>query len=681
MRILPVCLLLVGWLWAGTARAQTPSPTLNRVEYFIDADPGYGAATSVTFTPASSLTGLSFDVPVNEVAAGFHWLFARVRDSNNQWSVVANQPFYKDALTATPASVSRIEYFIDADPGYGVATSVSFAPAITLTDIPFTVPLANVPTGIHTLYVRAQNAEGRWSVITRQPFYKDDIDQPNITRIEYFVDTDPGLGAATSVSITPGTSINDLGYTVLLTGLTNGPHRLFVRAQNALGRWSVMAIRDFVIQDNVITVSGLPEWCRRASYVVNFTTTGTYQPGNVFTAQLSNSSGNFSTFTNVGTVTGTLSGSIVATLPNGVVAGSGYRLRVVSSNPSVTNMPSMAVVVSETCLCAHTARIEAPGGSDFCAGSSVVVTGSAEGGTGPFTYRWRLGNTNLASAASLTATQAGTYSVDVTATNGCVSTASVNITQAPNLAVTVTGASAICAGQTTPLSASASGGSGTFTYQWRLNGGIVSGATASTLSASTSGVYSVSVVDAQGCTGTSANVNVTQKPSPNATISPAGITAILSNTTVVLSTPTATGQTYQWFRDGQAIAGATNNTYQANQQGNYTVMVSLNGCSATSGAATVSIITALEPGPMGIGMAVSPNPAQDVCRVTVLLETAAPVAVQLLDLSGKPVRAWASGKASRSHETTLSLAGLPAGIYLIQATANDRRATAKLLKQ
>ncbi|MBC7569669.1 MAG: T9SS type A sorting domain-containing protein [Spirosoma sp.] len=332
-------------------------------------------------------------------------------------------------------------------------------------------------------------------------------------------------------------------------------------------------------------------------------------------------------------------------------------------------------------LCAHSAKINAPNGASFCPGSSVNIVAEGSGSTGGYTYNWKQGTTNAGTNATLAVNKAGTYTVDITDSKGCTVSTSLAITQTTNLPVTLVGATAVCAGQTTPLSASASGGSGAFSYQWRLNGTVVSGATSSTFVASTAGVYSVSVVDAQGCTGTSANVNVTQKPSPNATISPAGTTAILSNTAVVLSVPTATGQTYQWFRDGQVIAGATNNTYQANQQGNYTVAVSLNGCSATSAPAVITIITALEPGPTGIGMAVSPNPAQDVCRVTILLETAAPVVVQLLDLSGKPVQQWASGKASRSHETMLSLTDLPAGMYLIQATANDRRATAKLLKQ
>jgi hypothetical protein len=681
MRILLLYLLMAGWLWAGMAQAQTPLPALNRVEYFIDADPGYGAATSVTFTPATSLTGLSFDVPVREVATGFHWLFVRVQNSNNQWSVVSDQPFYKDALTATPASVSRIEYFIDADPGYGAATSVTFTPATTPTDIPFTVPLANVPTGIHTLFVRAQNAEGRWSVVARQPFYKDDIGQPNITRIEYFVDNDPGLGAATSVSVTPGTSVNNLGYTVPLTGLANGPHRLFVRAQNALGRWSVMAIRDFVVQDNVITVSGQPEWCRRASYTINFTATGTYPTGNIFTAQLSNPSGDFSTFTNVGTLTGTTSGSIVATLPNGVAAGTGYRLRVVSSNPSLSNMPSMAVAISETCLCTHTARIEAPGGTDFCAGSSVVVTGSAAGGTGPFTYRWRLGNSNLVSVASLTATQAGTYLVDVTATNGCVSTASVNVTQAPNLAVSLAGATSFCAGQTVPLSASVSGGNGTYTYLWRLNGGTIAGAAGSQYQINAGGTYSVQATDGRGCTGTSVNLGITQRPSPNATVTANGPTALTPGASVVLSVPAAAGQTYLWQRDGTAIGGAITNSFTATQAGSYVVVVTGGGCPATSTATVVSIILATEPVVVGLSLEVSPNPANGLLRAVLTLDEAAPATLRLFDSNGRQLQSQHFGQPQRTHEARFDLTNVPSGILYLRAEVGEKQLTKKIVNE
>jgi hypothetical protein len=78
-------------------------------------------------------------------------------------------------------------------------------------------------------------------------------------------------------------------------------------------------------------------FCAGSSVSVPFTVTGTYNSGNVFTAQLSNASGNFTApFNNIGTLSSTSAGTISATIPSNTPTGSGYRIRVVSSNPPVT---------------------------------------------------------------------------------------------------------------------------------------------------------------------------------------------------------------------------------------------------------------------------------------------------------------------------------------------------------
>ena len=72
-----------------------------------------------------------------------------------------------------------------------------------------------------------------------------------------------------------------------------------------------------------------------ASVSVPFTVTGAFPAGNVFTAQLSDASGSFSSPTTIGTLSGTSSGTIAGTIP-AVISGAAYRIRVVASNPVAT---------------------------------------------------------------------------------------------------------------------------------------------------------------------------------------------------------------------------------------------------------------------------------------------------------------------------------------------------------
>ena len=87
---------------------------------------------------------------------------------------------------------------------------------------------------------------------------------------------------------------------------------------------------------NTITTSALAgsTYAAGATVSVPFTIgVGTVYNNNVWTAQLSDATGNFASPINIGTLNTTTAGSISATIPMGAPAGSGYRIRVIGSQP------------------------------------------------------------------------------------------------------------------------------------------------------------------------------------------------------------------------------------------------------------------------------------------------------------------------------------------------------------
>lgn len=157
-----------------------------------------------------------------------------------------------------------------------------------------------------------------WSLITGGNFTNSSISVSRPTAISPL----NALGQSTTLAGT----YTALNGTIETFGITNsgniGANRFFVLAQ-----------RSATLSTGTITGSS---FCAGASVSVPYTKTGTFNLGNVFTAQLSNASGSFATPVTVGTLTSTASGTISATIPVGAVYGTGYRIRVVSSNPAIT---------------------------------------------------------------------------------------------------------------------------------------------------------------------------------------------------------------------------------------------------------------------------------------------------------------------------------------------------------
>lgn len=87
---------------------------------------------------------------------------------------------------------------------------------------------------------------------------------------------------------------------------------------------------------SIVKTSVQNTYCESDSFQLSYVVTEPFRPGNVFTAQLSNSSGSFASPINIGTKTSSTPGSINVAFPAGAV-GTGYRIRIVATLPVDTS--------------------------------------------------------------------------------------------------------------------------------------------------------------------------------------------------------------------------------------------------------------------------------------------------------------------------------------------------------
>ncbi len=298
------------------------------------------------------------------------------------------------------------------------------------------------------------------------------------------------------------------------------------------------------------TISGSP-FCAGASLSVPFTLTGVFNVGNVFTAQLSDASGSFASPVTIGTLTSQTAGTIACTIPGGTASGTGYRIRVISSNPVVTGTDN-GVNITINAIPA-TPTITAGGPTTFCAGGSVTLTSSSATGN-----VWTPGG---ATTPSISATASGSYTLAVT-TAGCTSASSAPVVVTVNAlpatpTITAGGPTTFCAGGSVTLTSSSATGN-----VWSPGG-----ATTTSIIATTSGSYTVQVTNGSGCSATSAPTVVTVNAVPaTPTITPGGPTTFCAGGSVTLTSSSATGNVW-------TPGGATTPSITATTSGSYTVQV------------------------------------------------------------------------------------------------------------
>lgn len=265
---------------------------------------------------------------------------------------------------------------------------------------------------------------------------------------------------------------------------------------------------------DITNIPPVPTVCAGSSVSVAFATTGTFNAGNTFTAQLSNAAGSFAA------PVSTASGASPISLPiPSTLAGGTYKVRVVSSNPvvvsdtvtvQVVNLGSLACSANPNPTSSGTAVTLTISGTGLPAGTFDVQMNPGDGS--PVQTQ-----NGVALPVSFTHTYstAGTYTAIFTVTHpasGCNATCQVTVTVQPPAAntidlVSVTPAT-VCAGGSFTATFTPSGtfnagnlfrlqlsdATGSFATPQNIGVGAASPITATVPAATPSGTYSVRVV-------------------------------------------------------------------------------------------------------------------------------------------------------------------------------------------
>jgi hypothetical protein len=354
-----------------------------------------------------------------------------------------------------------------------------------------------------------------------------------------------------------------------------------------------------------------------------------------------------------------------------------------SSNPKRTRIYSFQLASSTA---ANVSATSNDTDNSICTGASITFTAApTNGGTTP-NYQWYVNGNVVSGATSSTYTTStltngsSVYCI-MTSSDGTVSnnpatsnTITVTVTAPVAPSLTISGDNTICSGASTTFYTAASNGGSAPTYQWSVNGANVgSNNSTYTSSALTNGstitcilTSSSTCVTTSSATSNTLTMTVTSSPSA-ATIAYSG---------GVLTSSSSTGN--QWYLNGNAISGATSQSYTPTQNGNYTVVVTSNGCpSAASNAYTVT----------GLGieelnvyqLSVYPNPSQGEFSVSFNASITEAYTIKVYDEVGRLVYNENIENQNGQYIKEVKLGEVASGIYNVTLSNGSNEVTRKVV--
>lgn len=311
------------------------------------------------------------------------------------------------------------------------------------------------------------------------------------------------------------------------------------------------------------------------------------------------------------------------------------------------------------------AKVKLPVVADVtgCKDDSVLLT--ATGGYNMAEYFWYdapSGGTLLATGANYmtVANQNKTYFVSAKAlgTEGPRQSVNVTVVQKPVASLPTT----VVACESTTIDAGNAGS----TYLWSDN------STTQTLEVDRSGVYTVAVTNANGCTVMD-TINVTINALPP--------TPIITVNGTLLTSSNPTGN--QWYKDGIIIPNATAQTYTATESGAYTVRTTnvTTGCVSMRSSSVAVVILGLDDEFAANDFKVYPNPNDGQFNLKFRLDEMSNVRIQVINVLGQVVYTEDVKNFQGEYMETINLSNFANGQYIVNVFTDKLNMQKAIQKQ
>jgi hypothetical protein len=548
-------------------------------------------------------------------------------------------------IWAQPNITASEYYWGTIDPGIGNGISLSVEDGVfdeVVESVVTTYINSQTTVGPVLFNIRVKDVNNQWGptfkkVVFILPSAIGSFRQVNLTKFEYFFGNfDPGEGLGTTIIAFDG-ALDEAVETVFRSQVTwdvaSGPILFNIRAKDSENKWGPL-FRKTVFpyganpNANLVQEGDALQICPDTPVTLNYAGPNGFTP-----TWFDGTHGQSVTFT-----------------PS---SAGDYSVSATLENTTYTDAINISFKPLPTATMTPSGQVLVCGTSNF----NLV----ANSGTN-LTYQWSLNGNNIVSGINATylPTATGSYAVKVTdSSTGCTKTSDVTLLSSSFL-MSPNGTNSFCGAQQLTVPLGSSNG-----YQWKKNGVIISGATSSTYSATTSGSYTCVITNGSCSSTTSATLlNTTSAPIGNSSQS------LVPGST--LNSIIITGTNIQWYSSltsSTPLADTTSlvdgTTYYASQ--------TLNGCEGPRLAITVTVQLGVSDFNT-VKISYSPNPVTNFLDVksNEILKS-----VSIINALGQIV----FSKNFNNTDLQLDLSDLSAGSYFVKVQSNEKQNTFKILKK
>ncbi len=297
-----------------------------------------------------------------------------------------------------------------------------------------------------------------------------------------------------------------------------------------------------------------------------------------------------------------------------------------------------------------------------CQGQPATIEAAA----GAENYVWYYNNLMVAETSDnfFMVEQSGNYHVELQIGDCSEISEEISITvlEAPNNTIGVNGPTTFCAGESLTLNAAQT--ADIVSWSWSLNNVVIG--TEPNIEVDQNGQYELLVTSTNSCTALNTiDLEVIELDIPE----------VMFEGTGLISTE---AEAYQWYFNGELIAGASDQFFQPQSNGAYQVEITSSGCTVISTPVAYQV-TGLSDTESLSNLSVYPNPVNTFIHVDLESSIVSPLQIRLVNVSGQLVSQINLAAAS-SYSEKIDLAKLPSGIYVLQLSNEEGSVSRKIVK-